>query len=257
MTKPLHAGIAARNGVMAASLAARGFAADASIIEAPLGFLHLFGTGDHDSERAVASLGQPFDIVSPGVSTKLYPCCYATHRALDAALQLQKEEGIDAGRVARVEARVTPGTAIPLIHHRPQTGLEGKFSMEYCLAAALLDGRVTSASFSDQAVQRREAQELLRRVEMLEEGVGPPIVGPATVTAVLDDTGQRSRHVETPRGDAKAPLTWDELAGKYRDCAAGMLPDAAIDRSLEIIADLETAADVSELMSIVCLTAGR
>jgi 2-methylcitrate dehydratase PrpD len=257
MSKPLHAGIAARNGVLAASLAAKGFTADASIIEAPLGFLHLFGVGEVDAEKAVASLGQPFDIISPGISVKLYPCCYATHRALDAALQLHKQTDIEPGRVARVEVRVSRGTAIPLIHHRPQTGLEGKFSMEYCLAATLLDGRITLASFSDEAVQRPQAQELLRRVEMVEGEQGQPIVGPATVTVILDDGSQHSRHVETPRGDPKAPLTWEELVAKYKDCAAGILPDAAIARSAAIIAELEAATDVGELMGIVCLTSPR
>jgi 2-methylcitrate dehydratase PrpD len=257
MSKPLHAGIAARNGVVAASLAARGFTADASIIEAPLGFLHLFGVGDHDGEKAAASLGQPFDIISPGISVKLYPCCYASHRAVDAALQLQKETDIEGPRIARVEARVSRGTAIPLIHHRPRTGLEAKFSMEYCLAAALLDGRINLASFSDEALQRPQAQELLQRVEMVEEEQGQPIVGPATVTVILDDGSQHSRRVETPRGDPKAPLTWEELVAKYRDCAAGILPDAVIARSAEIITDLEAAADVGELMGIVCLTSPR
>jgi 2-methylcitrate dehydratase PrpD len=255
MSKPLHAGIAARNGVMAASLAVRGFSADASIIEAPLGFLHLFGVGGHDAERAMASLGQPFDIISPGIGVKLYPCCYESHRALDAALQLRKEANIEAPRIARVEARVSPGTATPLIHHRPQTGLEGKFSMEYCLAAALLDGKINLASFADEAVQRPQAQELLRRVEMVEEEQWQPIFGPATVTVILDDGSQHSRRVETPGGDPRAPLTWEELVAKYRDCAAGILPDAATARSAEIIANLEAAADVGELMGIICLTA--
>lgn len=257
MSKPLHAGIAARNGVMAASLAAKGFTADASIIEAQLGFLHLFGVGEVDAEKAVASLGQPFDIISPGISVKLYPCCYATHRAVDAALQLQKETEIDPRRITRVEVRVSRGTAIPLIHRRPQTGLEGKFSMEYCLAAALLDGRINLASFSDEAVQRPQAQELLRRVEMVEGEQGKPIVGPATVTVLLDDGSQHSRHVETPRGEPKAPLSWEELVAKYNDCAAGILSDAAIARSAAIIAELEAATDLGELMGIVCLTSPR
>jgi 2-methylcitrate dehydratase PrpD len=254
MSKPLHAGIAARNGVVAASLAAKGFTADASIIEAPLGFLHLFGVGDHDAEKAVTSLGRPFDIISPGISVKLYPCCYATHRAVDAALQLRKETDIEPRRIARVEVRVSPGTALPLIHHRPETGLEAKFSMEYCLAAALIDGRVNLASFSDQAAQRPQAKELLQRVEMVEGEQGLPIVGPATVTVTLDDGSQHSRRVETPRGEPKAPLTWEELVAKYRDCAADILPEAATARSAEIIADLEAATDVEELMGIVCLT---
>jgi 2-methylcitrate dehydratase PrpD len=257
MSKPLHAGIAACNGLLAASLAAKGFTADASIIEAPMGFLHLFGVGDSNAEKAVASLGQPFDIISPGIGVKIYPCCYATHRAVDAALQLQKEAAIEPRRIARVEARVSRGTAIPLIHHRPQTGLEAKFSMEYCLAAALLDGRISLASFSEEAVLRPQAQELLRRAEMVEGEQGQPIVGPATVTVILDDDSQHTRHVETPRGDPKAPLTWEELVAKYKDCAAGILPDAATARSAAIIADLEAATDVRELMGIVCLTSSR
>ncbi|MDP2949024.1 MAG: MmgE/PrpD family protein [Chloroflexota bacterium] len=261
MTKPLHAGVAASNGVRAAMLAHKGFTADADIIEAPLGFLHMFARpDDYDAGKAVASLGQPFDIVRPGIGVKLYPCCYATHRALDAALALRRERGIEPQRIARVTVKVSRGTAMPLIHSRPQTGLEGKFSMEYCLAASLLDGRVSLASFSDQAVQRPQAQDLLRRVDMEEEaesqGEGP-ILGPATVTVILDDGSEHSQRVDIPKGDPRAPLTWEELAAKYRDCAAGILSHQAIGRSLEIIASLEAAPDIRELMAQVCPMASR
>ncbi|MGQ9572038.1 MAG: MmgE/PrpD family protein [Dehalococcoidia bacterium] len=260
MTKALHAGVAARNGVLAATLAQKGFTADLDIIEGPYGFLRLFADADdYEAAKVVASLGEPFDIVRPGVAVKLYPCCYATHRALDAVLVLRQGYGLDAGRVRKVEVRVSRGTAMPLIHHRPQTGLEAKFSMEYCLAAALLDGTLNLRSFTDEAVQRPEAQELLWRVETMEEGeeCEAPIGGTASVTISLDDGSQYSERVDIPRGDPRAPLTWDQLAAKYRDCAAGILSDEDTTRSLDIIANLEAALDIGELMDIVCLTAGH
>jgi 2-methylcitrate dehydratase PrpD len=262
MTKPLHAGVAARNGVVAALLAQRGFTADPDIIEAPLGFLTLFARrGDYDPEKVVASLGEPFDIVQPGIGVKLYPCCYAAHRALDATLALKQERSVGAEQVRKVEVEVSRGTGMPLIHHRPQTGLEGKFSMEYCLAAALLDGRVTLASFADDAVQRPQAQELLRRVEMVEAEDAPqgdpPIAGAATVTLTLDDGSPLSRRVDIPKGDPRAPVTWEELAAKYRDCAAAVLSPETTERSLEIIDCLETAPGARELMDLVCLMPDR
>jgi 2-methylcitrate dehydratase PrpD len=260
MTKALHAGVAARNGVLAATLAQKGFSADLDIVEAPQGFFALFvHPGDYETEKVAASLGEPFDIVSPGVGVKLYPCCYAAHRALDAVLEIRRREAIDARRVKRVEARVSRGTAMPLIHHRPETGLEGKFSMEFCLAAALLDGNVNLGSFSDESVGRPEAQDLLRRVEMVEEGEESegPIVGTATVTVALDDGSEHSHHVDVPRGDPRAPVTWDELAAKFRDCAAGVLSDEAATRCVEIISDLEATQDIRELMDIACLIPAR
>lgn len=262
MTKPLHAGMAARNGAVAALLAQHGLTADPDIIEAPLGFLPLFAhQGDYDPEKVAFSLGEPFDIVQPGIGVKLYPCCYATHRALDALLALKQERDIQPEQVQKVQVEVSRGTGMPLIHHRPQTSLEAKFSMEYCLAAALLDGRVSLTSFAQEAVQRPQAQELLRRVQMIEaedapEGE-PPITGTATVTLTLDDGSRLSRRVEIPRGDPRAPVRWEELAAKYRDCASGVLPDEAIERSLGIIERLEAAPNLREFMDLVCLTAGR
>ena len=88
MTKPLHAGWAARNGVIAATLADRGFTADSAAIEGESGLLHAASGGARLNSRALASLGDPWEIVSPGIGVKLYPCCYATHRAIDAALEI-------------------------------------------------------------------------------------------------------------------------------------------------------------------------
>lgn len=255
MTKPLHAGHAARNGLLAALLAGRGFTADRDILDSPLGFGSLFAPeGDWDPEVVVAHLADPWDIVSPGIIVKKYPCCFAAHCALDAVLEVMDGAPIAPQDVEQVEVSIPTGAAQPLIHSRPQTGLEGKFSLEYCLAAALLDGGVRLASFTDQAVQRPEAQALLRRVRP-SQGPGEAhrvLGGYARVAVVLKDGTRLETQVDHPRGSPQAPLSREELAGKYRDCAAIALPEGAVEQSLRLLSDLESLDDVSELMGVVC-----
>src|SRR5262249_28269868 len=109
MTKPLHPGLAARSGIMAALLAAKGFTADEDIVGSDMGFLRLFSpAGDERIER-VRDWGAPWEILAPGISVKKYPCCFQTHRALDAVLDLRRAHGIDAGAVDSVQVRVPRG----------------------------------------------------------------------------------------------------------------------------------------------------
>ena len=251
MTKPLHAGEAARSGLLAAQLAARGFSADADILDSPAGFGGLFAPeGDWCPERVVEGLGRSWEIVSPGIGVKAYPCCYVTHRALDAVLDLTKAHDIRPQDLERLQVVMPRGASTPLIHSRPRTGLEGKFSMEYCLTTALLDGAPRLATFSDEAVRRTQAQDLLRRVVM-KEGVGKVtsvVDGYAEVELVLRDGSSLRARVDHPRGLPEAPLSWDELVDKYVDCARGVLSHDAIERSLDLIGRLEALHDVGDLM---------
>ncbi len=254
MTKPLHAGWAARNGVVAASLAARGLTADAEALEGPNGFLRAATAGaEIDPAMALEGLGGSWEIVTPGIGVKLYPCCYATHRAIDAALALRQRYGIDPAGIERVEARLSSGTLIPLQRELPSTGLRGKFSLEYCLAAAFLDGRVALESFSDEAVRRPQAQALAPKVTAVEEGpeMAFPIEGFAAVRIVLATGATFEGRVDAPRGDPEHPLTWEELAAKFRDCAALALPPQAVDRAIAAIEGLEEARDVRGLVSVL------
>ncbi|MBI1885907.1 MAG: MmgE/PrpD family protein [Chloroflexi bacterium] len=252
MTKPLHAGLAARNGLAAAELAARGFTASQQALEGNSGFLPAF-TGAKVDSPSIEGLGDPFDIVSPGIGVKLYPCCYVTHRALDAALELRATNGIDASQVEAVEVRVNRGMLMPLIKGTPRTGLEGKFSLEYCLAAALLDGWLTLDSFTDTAVRRPEAQALLAKVRAVEEEEEAPfpIGGYADVRIRMMEGGEHSLRVDVPKGDPQRPLTWEELAAKFRDCARRALPAEAVERIVELVGGLEGVRDVRELASVI------
>ncbi|MBI2914175.1 MAG: MmgE/PrpD family protein [Chloroflexi bacterium] len=260
MTKPLHAGWAARNGVLAASLAGRGFTADAQALDGPNGFLRAASGGANiDPAKAAEGLGDPWEIVSPGIGVKLYPCCYATHRALDAALELQEMRRLDPSTIEKVRAKVSRGTLMPLIRARPESGLQGKFSLEYCLAAALLDGQVVLSSFSDEAVRRPEAQDLLSRVEAAEDKqeAAFPIGGFAEISALTRSGEEYTVRVEMPKGDPRRPLTWDELAAKFRDCAAAVLPPAAIEQGIAAIDALEELRDIGDLTAMLSGAASR
>lgn len=249
MTKPLHAGWAARNGVVAAELAARGFTADPRALEGESGFLRAMSGGAEVDLEPLAALGEPYEITSSGIGVKLYPCCYAVHRSLDAGLELRARHGVDAERIAGVRVEVSRGTLMPLRGEPPATGLEGKFSLEYCLAAALVDGRVGLASFTDEAVRRPAVRELMAKVEAKEgsEAGAFPIGGYAEVRIVLQDRTEHSLRVDIPRGDPSRPLSWEELVEKFRDCAGVVLAGEAVERAVRIVERLDALPDVRSL----------
>lgn len=228
MTKPLHPGLAARDAVTAVHLAGHGFTADVDQIEAPLGYFATFAPGA-DAQAALDRLtrtGAVLDagILDAGINVKKYPCCYNTHRTADATLDLRARDDIDPALVDSVHVVLEPGGFDPLIHHRPRTGLEGKFSVEYVIAAALLDGAVTLTSFTDAAVQRPAAQRLIERVSW--STAARPPVGPAewdqAYSVVTVHTGgvEHTVRVDVPRGDRRAPLGSAELEQKFLDCCA-------------------------------------
>src|SRR5262249_57803064 len=127
-----------RAGTVAAMLAERGFTADPGILEGRFGFLNVVGVEDRDAGRGLKGLGERLHILDTGVDVKVYPSCASTHHALDALFALIELEGVRAEEVERVVCSVPFRVPMVLIHERPTTALEGKFSMQYCLAAALI-----------------------------------------------------------------------------------------------------------------------
>ncbi len=254
MTKPFHAGHAARCGVAAARLAARGMTGDLTALEAPLGFFALLSCGEGRPEAVAPALGRPYDLAGPGLSVKKYPCCFATHRALDAVLALRAEHRLDAGDVEAVTVTVPVGAVSPLIHDRPATGLEGKFSMQYAVAAALLDGRVGLDAFDDEAVRRPEARALVERVAVREDagvagGANPIEGGHVAVEISVRGGSTLAARVARPRGSPEDPLRPDELAAKFRDCASAALVPAQVERALNRLAALEREPSVRSLVA--------
>lgn len=252
MTKPFHAGHAARSGVHAARLAARGLRGDPAALEGPAGFFAVLGLGCASPERLGPSLGNPYDLAAVGLSVKRYPCCYATHRAADAVLELRDGHRIRPEQVEAVRVTVPAGGLAPLAHHRPLTGLEGKFSMEYVVAAALLDGCVGLDTFSDAMVRRPEVLALEERIEVREDGsirgVRTPVDGGYVEVAIRTADGVRAAcRVEEAAGSPGRPLSASELEEKFRACARG-LGHERVERALRALARLEDLPDVRTLV---------
>lgn len=236
MTKPLHSGLSARNGVLAVQLAAAGFTSAPDILDGPRGFVDIYADGG-DHQDALDDLGRGWALLDPGATLKKYPCCYATHRPIDAVLRLRAEHGLRPADVAAVIDRAPTFGLTPLIHHDPKTGLQGKFSLEYVVAAALLDGRITLGSFTDAAVNRAEIRALMPLLDAQED----PRCRPEDPTAADSSAGTGGFHevtirttdgrevttrVDFPSGSPKHPLSWDDSRVKFRDCvlAAGCEP---------------------------------
>jgi 2-methylcitrate dehydratase PrpD len=257
MTKPLHPGQAAMNGVTAAQLAQLGWTADANILEAPYGFCQLYaGPNQYNLDRIVKGLGNPFELLATGVAIKQYPCCAFTHRALDAMLALVQQHTLNADDVVAVECRVGRPTMEVLIHTHPQTGLEGKFSMQYCLAAALLDKRIGLLSFSDEKVRRPAAQQLFERVAMRlhpeaqRHGTSGEEL-PVTVAVAFKDGRSLSAQIEHPKGHPANPLSAVALQDKFEDCAYGVLERSDIRQVIELVQGLEQVEDIGTLMDVL------
>ena len=207
--KSLQVGFAADAGVRAARLAAAGVTADPTALDA---WLLLVG-----GDPARVDLSGP--AVPGGLAIKVFPCCYAMQRPISAVRELLPA-GTAAADVVRVRLRTPRGTVQPLIHSRPTTGLEGKFSLEYSVAAALLDGHPGFASFTDEAVQRPEAGELVERVDVeTTEGGDWLLAGELDVEVVLRDGAVLRGAMTMPPGSPARPPTTDELALKVADCA--------------------------------------
>src|SRR5205807_503123 len=164
MSKPLHAGLAARNGILAALLARNRFTAAERALDGPQGFLLAMASERTDLQEGCGSLGKRWEILETGITVKLYPSCAATHPALDAVLDMRREHQLTAEQIEGVEVEVDSITPNLLIYDRPRTGLEGKFSMNFCVAAALSEGQVGLKTFEDEYVQNSRIQELLPRI---------------------------------------------------------------------------------------------
>jgi 2-methylcitrate dehydratase PrpD len=260
MTKPFHSGWAAQSAVIAVDLVRAGFTASLSALEDKGGYLSAYGTEESDAGKVLPLLGQPWTIVSPGIALKKFPTCYATHRAIDGVAEIECQVGPLLPQLAKLTCRVAPGALLPLRFHRPKTGLEGKFSMPYGLAVAMLDRELTIASFEDPAVTRPEIWALYDKIEVVEDeacGAEDPDYhkksagtrGFVLVEAELADGHSVSRRVDIAPGHPTRPLTWHDLNRKFLDCARSCEVDAgAAQDAFDALRRLDEVPDVAAVL---------
>jgi len=247
MVKPLHLGNAARNGIMAAQLAAAGFTANPQIFDQAGGFF-----GALSAEETSEKLGKHFRFLQPGIAFKAYPCPYSSQRAVDAIIKIAERHNMIPDDVTEITCAAAPKTFRVLIHHRPTTSLEAKFSLEYLLAAGLKLRTIDEECFSPEHVNDPEMRGLVEKVRSIDAPLEREIPGEGDVTvqvrtraAVFEET------VTYAPGHPKNPLTWERLAEKYRACARqGEIQEPTLSRSLEMLSRIEDIDDVRDLMRI-------
>jgi 2-methylcitrate dehydratase PrpD len=255
MSKPFHAGMAARNGIVAAKLAAAGFTADSAILEGERGFGDVFqGAAGWDRSRFFTTLNHRFDLAIEGLAVKQFAACGATHPPIEAILNLRREHHLIPEQVEEIRVVTHPMLKGILIHQRPETGLEGKFSVQHCLAVALVDGFAGLSQFTDERVQDPIVKDLARRVIHVTDptvGLAGHMSWGAVVTVRLKDGRELANSVEVARGKwIGQPLTSEEIEAKFIDCAriGGLSPDS-IGFCIDFTSSLQSQASIGALMA--------
>lgn len=250
MTKPFHAGAAAQHGVTAALLAKHGFTSSISSLDGKWGFFHNLTCGTRKGE--FSSAGQPFDIVDPGFFVKPYPSCAATHTAIDAVLALVKEYGITDDQVLNINIGSGPVGPVMLFHNRPRRGSEGKFSMPFVAAMAIIEKKVGLDTFLDSKVSNPRVLNLIDKTkfyvapEFAEKSIDE---APAVVKVRLKDGRELVKKCEQPLGSPANPMSQAQLVDKFKECALRVLPSEKADKSKLILEKLETIDNVNVLIN--------
>jgi 2-methylcitrate dehydratase PrpD len=222
MTKPFHAGRAAESGVVAVDLAMRGWTAAENILEAPRGFFRAAG-GGYDAAAIEGALGRPWSFDSPGVSIKPHPSGSLTHPGMRVMLRLIEEHDIKPEQVRRVRVGTNRNMPNALIHHRPRTELNAKFSMEFCMAILLLERKAGLAQFTDEVVARDDVQRLIELIDfdVNQEAEAAGYEKMTTIVEVELTDGRVVRgRADFGKGSPADPMSDAELEAKFRDCAA-------------------------------------
>jgi len=249
MTKPLHAGLCARSGVTAATLAADGLTAGKTSISGTQGFWDLYDPTDgsfDDFEQVEFSIGDEWALETAGIHVKAYPCCYFTHTAI-AATQGLLDSGVEPDAIERIEVRAAGGAGDALTNPEPETGLEAKFSMEHAVACAVARDRVGLAEFEDDATDDPELAELRELVEFEVDESLPYDSHEATVRIVTDSEAFERRQ-ENPPGVHENPLSESEFRSKFEACAARAVSVEGATALYETLSSLPEVDDVTAVL---------
>jgi 2-methylcitrate dehydratase PrpD len=257
MTKAIQVGNAGRSGVVAALLAREECTANQDTLGDPDGFGLAFYFGQFDTQKIISDLGKPFSIIFPGIGIKIHPCCGLTHAPADITLDLARTHDLAADQVEEIIVYGEELLPQVLVYHRPETGYQGKYSLEYVVASAIVDREITPHTFTDEAVRRPEIQALLgkitTRVRPDSEWEGlriHPWNHCAEVIVRLKDGTTHSDTTPCARGYPDLPLTTQEILAKFRNCTRTILPEKAIELLTERVLTLETQATVADLISL-------
>ena len=259
MTKPFQAGHAAESGLLSAELVSLGWTAADQILEAERGFFHAFG-GSFDPGGIMDRLGKPWTFASPGISLKPYPSGSLSHPAMTELARLLDVHKLQPAQVEKLDVGANHQMTTTLLHHRPKTGLQAKFSMEFCMAILLLRGKAGLSEFSDHVVQSADVQEMIGRVNFYVDPEAES-TGYDRMTSLLKihlkDGRVIAGRADFGKGSPANPMTFEEVAAKFRACAeyAGW-PNVKTEKIIAFIKAMDSAPDVSVLSPLLSAEKG-
>ncbi|MCW3979613.1 MAG: MmgE/PrpD family protein [Candidatus Bathyarchaeota archaeon] len=253
MTKPLHAGMAASNGITACLLAERGFTADENALDGRWGFMEILG-GGADPEKIVGKLGDPYSLLLPGASIKMYPCGSLGQPSMDTLLEILLDEDLRPEDVREIRLRAGPNILEPLRYKEPVDDLQAKFSLQFGLASILLRRRAGLHEYTPEFVNDPELRRTMARVKTIHD---PEVAAMevdrmrSIVEVELTDGRVIGRLADTARGTPEKPLKDHELDEKFRECAGFVLDEDRIEKVLNAIRGIEGMSNIAELTSLL------
>ena len=257
MAKPLHAGLAAQNGIMAARLAAAGVSATPEPLESPWGFRDLFaGDGAPGFAGVADNLGTPTALVRYGLKVKIHPCCASVHTAVDGVVALMREHDLSPDDIERIETVVNQVSYDNLRFPEPESEMEARFSMEYCVALAVTKRALKLTDFQPQAIDDPAVRAWLPRITMtLASPESLPIADngrePAQVHLHLADGRELTLFMQHAKGVKQNALSQSEVWEKFDDCVGGVVDQASAEAIRARLEEFETLDDVGDLMHLL------
>ena len=259
MTKPLHAGRAAENGVTAALLARDGFTAAPDILEARRGFFNAMA-GGFDESKISGRLGSPYFMKEPGISIKPYPSGSLSHPAQDLILDLVREHNLNGEEIEHIDVGTNSNVPNALIYPMPKTALEAKFSIPFCMAIAISERKAGIAQFQDRKVRDKKVIELMKRVTLYVdeelERLGYDQVRSRVRVKLKDGRVVEDRY-DVARGHPTKPMSWAELTEKFRDCAGLVLSRKNIDETIRLLEQIEKLKSLGPLLHALTNGGGK
>jgi 2-methylcitrate dehydratase PrpD len=249
MSKTLNAGKAAFNGLLAALLAKKGFTSSRNILEAEKGYCKAVAN-KYDLNKITKNLGEKFEIMKN--IFKIHASCGHTHGAIDAALLMRDKYNIKPDNIDRIVVETYP-VAVEVVgnSYEPKTAFEAKFSLPYCLAAALVYGKVGLTEFSQEKLSDPRVRKLSKKVSVVVDPKYTNVpLGCAKVTLYTLNE-KFTCHVDVPRGYPENPVTREELERKFVNLALHVFPKDRVKKIVDVVNSLETLYGIKVLTELL------
>tara|TARA_B100001559_G_scaffold158811_1_gene133186 strand:+ start:109 stop:1476 length:1368 start_codon:yes stop_codon:yes gene_type:complete len=256
-TKPLHAGMTSRNGIMAGYLAKDGWKATDNFLESKVGWASAYlGAGNFDPQAMVNELGKTW-LCATSIVIKKYPCCGSNHSSLDSLLSILNTNELDLNDIDEVEIDNFSSISHVLLYPRPTYGFQGKFSIHYNVATALVDKKIDMASFNDENLDRAEYTEAVEKVDIKIKSEwdsgrdGMMVSNPVKITLKDGTTLEEDTNRHVMRGTQANPLSEEEFKDKFYNCAILSLPKERVGSAIDSWWNADGSSKIRDLLGAI------